>query len=199
MNFPTLRCILVLFLLVSIRSTAFSQNATGSISGTVTDPSDAVVSNAKITATNSDTNLSRSVATGAQGTFRIDNLQPGEYQVKTEVQGFSTQTQKITVRVANTATSDFKLSIGQSSEVVEVTEGASLVSTTESTISTVFNRVQVDTLPLNGRSFLSIGMLDPGSVVQYNAGESTFLPVFNSASGFVKASITACIIGFPLT
>jgi len=188
MSIPALRCLLAILLLASISSPAFSQNATGAINGTVTDPSDAVVANAKVTATNSDTGLSRNISTGTRGTFRLDNLQPGEYQVKTEAQGFATQTQRIVVRVANTTTSDFKLSIGQSNEVVEVTEGAALVSTTESTISTVFNRVQVDTLPLNGRSFLSIGMLDPGSVVQYNAGESTMLPVFNSSTRVAIAS-----------
>jgi hypothetical protein len=188
MRFRTLGCLLAFLLLASIGSPAFSQNATGAINGTVTDPSDALVVHAKVTTTNSDTGLSRSVVTGTQGTFRIDNLQPGEYQVKTEAQGFATQTQRIVVRVANATTSDFKLSIGQSNEVVEVTEGAALVSTTESTISTVFNRVQVDTLPLNGRSFLSIGMLDPGSVVQYNAGESTMLPVFNSSTRVAIAS-----------
>jgi hypothetical protein len=177
----------MLLLVAGIRP-AFSQNATGAISGTVTDPSNAVITGATVVATNADTGLSRTVTTGNLGAFRFENLQPGEYQVKVEARGFASQTQKLVVRVANTTTSNFAMSIGQSSETVEVTGMAAVVSPTESTISTVFNRVQVDTLPLNGRSFLSIGMLDPGSVVQYNAGESTMLPVFNSATRVSIAS-----------
>jgi hypothetical protein len=165
MHSRMLHCLLVLFLLGITISPAFAQNATGSISGTVTDPSNAVIANATLTATNSDTGNTRTVTTGNQRAFRLDNLQPGEYQVKVEAGGFATQTQKLVVRVANTTTSNFAMTIGQSSEVMEVTEGADIVSTTESTISTVFNRMQVDTLPLNGRSFLSVGMLDPSSIV----------------------------------
>ena len=188
MHLCMLRCLLVLLLLTGMALPASAQNATGAIIGTVTDPSGAVIANATVTATNSDTGATRTASTGNLGTFRFENLQPGEYQVKAEAQGFSTQTQKLAVRVANTTTSNFAMSIGQSSEVVEVTGAAAVVSTTESTISTVFNRVQVDTLPLNGRSFLSVGMLDPASVVQYNAGESTFLPVFNASTRVSIAS-----------
>jgi hypothetical protein len=178
----------VMALLISMANPALSQNATGAIGGTVTDPTNAVIPNATVTAINADTGASRTLTTGNQGTFRFENLQPGEYQVKVEVQGFATQTQKLTVQVATTVSSTFAMNIGQSSEVVEVTGAAAVVSPTESTISTVFNRVQVDTLPLNGRSFLSVGMLDPGSIVQYNAGESTMLPVFNSATRVSIAS-----------
>jgi hypothetical protein len=188
MRFDMRRYLLAFLLLAISIAPAYSQNATGAINGTVTDPSSALVINAKVTATNLETGLSRNVVTGNMGAFRIDNLPPGDYQVKVEAQGFASQTQKLVVRVAGATTSNFNLSIGQSSEVVEVTGAAALVSTTESTISTVFNRVQVDTLPLNGRSFLSIGMLDPGSVVQYNAGESTMLPVFNATTRLAIAS-----------
>jgi hypothetical protein len=188
MHSNMLKCLLVLLLSASGVSSAFAQNATGAINGTVTDPSNAVVVNSTITATNTDTGATRTASTSNLGTFRIDNLQPGDYRVKVEAQGFASQTQTLAVQVARSTTANFALSIGQSSEVVEVTGAAAIVSTTESTISTVFNRVQVDTLPLNGRSFLSIGMLDPGSVVQYNAGESTALPVFNSATRVSIAS-----------
>ncbi len=188
MHSRMLWCLLALVLLAGMASSALAQNATGTINGTVTDPSSAVIANATVTATNADTGSTRTVTTGNLGTFRFDNLQPGEYQVKVEAQGFASQTQKLVVQVAHITTSNFALSIGPSSEVVEVTGAAALVSATESTISTVFNRVQVDTLPLNGRSFLSVGMLDPGSIVTYNAGESTMLPVFNSATRVSIAS-----------
>jgi hypothetical protein len=188
MHLHALRILFTLLLLAAMITPAIAQNATGAINGTVLDPSNAVIANATVTATNADTGATRTVTTGNQGTFRFENLQPGDYQVKVEARGFSIQTQKLVVQVATVTTSNFALSIGQSSEIVEVTDAAALVRTTESTISTIFNRMQVDTLPLNGRSFLSIGMLDPGSVVQYNAGESTMLPVFNSATRVAIAS-----------
>jgi hypothetical protein len=175
-----LQAFVVIALMLCTGIAIFAQNPTGAINGTVTDPSGAIIRDAMVTATNSDTGTSRNLTTGNLGTFRFDNLQPGSYQLKVEVQGFSTQTQTLVVQVGNITTSTFSMTIGQSSEVVEVTGAASVVNTTESTISSVFNRVQVDTLPLNGRGFLSVAALDPGSAVQYVAGDSGTFPPFNA-------------------
>ena len=79
------------------------------------------------------------------------------------------------------------MKIGQTSEVVEVTGAAQMVSTTEAVSTKAFGQVQIDTLPLNGRSFLSVAALDPGVNVSYQVGDST-IPVFNSPTRVAIAS-----------
>jgi hypothetical protein len=172
--------VVMLALIMSLGSQARAQNATGAISGTATDPSSSVIANAAVTATNTATGVSRKMTTGSAGNFRFDNLQPGEYVIKAEAQGFASQTQTVTVQVATTLSINFSMTVGQVAEVVEVTGAAALVSTTESKVSTTYNRDQVDALPMNGRSFLSVATLDPGTTVVYNPGTSTLIPPFNA-------------------
>jgi hypothetical protein len=174
-------------LLMSFGSFALAQNPTGAIHGTVKDPSGAVIAGALVTATNMATGASRNFTTENTGTFRLENLQPGEYQVKVEMQGFSTQTQTLVVQVGSTTTSNFSLKIGQTSEVVEVTGAAQVVSTTEAVLNRAFSQAQIDDLPMNGRSFLSIATLDPGATITYMVGDTT-TPTFNSGTRIAIAS-----------
>src|SRR5512144_779447 len=81
---------------------AFAQNATGAIKGTVKDPNNAVVTTAVATSTSRATGAVRKVNAGNDGIFVFENLQPGDYDVKVEAPGFSTQVQTLTVRVGGT-------------------------------------------------------------------------------------------------
>ncbi len=174
-------------LLIFLGSYALAQNPTGAIVGTVKDPSGAVIAGASVTATNTATGFSRNFATQDQGTFRFENLPPGNYQVKVEAQGFAAQTQAMDVRVGSVTTANFSLTIGEVSEVIEVTGAAQLVSTTESVLNSTFSQSQIDDLPINGRSFLSVAALDPGTQVSYMIGD-TSIPTFNSATRVSIAS-----------
>jgi hypothetical protein len=159
----------MLALLMSLGTHLRAQNATGAITGTVTDSSDAVITKAAITVTNKATGAARKVTTGGEGTFSVENLLPGEYEVKVEAQGFTTQVQTLTVQVGNTTTGTFSLSVGTASQTIEVIGGAPILNTTDSNLGGIVTQKQIENLPLNGRSFLSVALLEPGVTVTYQA------------------------------
>ena len=109
----------VLFLLAG---TALAQTtiSTGSIQGTITDPSGAVVSGAKVTIRNKETNQSSAALTNSSGTYASGALIPGSYEVRIEASGFRTVVIPLTVQVNTTATANAKLTLGESAQVVEV-------------------------------------------------------------------------------
>ncbi len=163
---------LILFLVTPtlLRSRALAQNATGSINGTVTDPDDQVLIKAVVTLTNKTTGTVRNGTTGEEGNFAFESLPPGEYEVRIEAQGFKTEIQLIEVQVGKNSTANFALTIGAATEVVNVSgESSSILNTTDTAVGGVINRDRVDKLPLNGRSFLSIALLEPGVNVSYAA------------------------------
>jgi hypothetical protein len=161
--------VVLLALLVGLGTHATAQNATGSITGTVTDPNNALVPNAAVTATNRATGAARKVTTKEEGSFVFENLLPGEYEVKVEASGFTTQLRTQTVQVGTTATLNFSLSVGTASQTIEVVGGAPILNTSDSGLGGVVTQAQVENLPLNGRSFLSVALLEPGVTVNYQA------------------------------
>lgn len=147
----------------------FAQNATGAINGMVKDQNSAVIANAVVTAKNKATGASRNVNAGNDGLFAFENLPPGEYEVEVKAQGFATQTQIMLVQVGNSTTGNFALSVGAVNQVVDVTGGPPVINATESSLGGVVNQRQIQELPLNGRSFLSVAGLEPGVNVSYVA------------------------------
>ncbi len=163
-------------LLVSLGSHAMAQNATGAIKGIVKDQHDAVVAEATITATNKSTGAARKLKAGGEGNFVFENLVPGEYEVRVEAEGFSTQLQTLAVAVGNTTTGNFSMTVGAVTQTVEVTSDAPVLNTTDTAVGGVISRDRVENLPLNGRSFLSIALLEPGVNVNYNANSGAGNP-----------------------
>lgn len=145
---------------------AQSTVATGSIQGTVTDPNGAVVPNASITITNKATGQSSKISSGGSGTYASGALIPGEYEVRIEAKGFQTQVLTVPVQVGNTAAGSAKLTLGQSTEVVEVTGSAVSVNTEQATVQGVLSTQQIENLPINGRNFLDLAQLEPGVQIQ---------------------------------
>ena len=170
------RALAMSLLLLSAGIPAFAQNATGAIRGVVKDPNNAVVTTAVATATSTATGAARKAKTGNDGIFVFESLQPGGYEVKVEAQGFSTQVQMLTVEVGGTTTADFSVAVGATSQTVDVTADAPVINTTDTVVGGVVNRHQVENLPTNGRSFLSIALLEPGVTVNYNASSGVANP-----------------------
>src|SRR5262245_30852037 len=166
----------VLFLSLVCGAAALAQNATGSITGTVTDPNNDVVASATITVTNKATGAVRKVATRGGGTYSAENLFPGEYEVRVEAQGFITQLQSLTVEVGNTTTGNFSMTVGGANQTVEVTGAAPIINTTDTTVGGVVNRDKVENLPLNGRRCLSVAALEPGVNITYAANSGAGNP-----------------------
>ena len=151
-----------------IASTMFAQTtvATGSIVGTVTDASGAVVEGAKVTVTNAGTNETVSLTSNSSGAYNSGALAPGNYKVQASAKGFSTISQTASVQVGNTVALNIKLQIGQESTVVEV-QGATLaVNTEQAEVQGVLTSSQIDNLPVNGRNFLDLAQLEPGVQLQ---------------------------------
>ena len=164
-------CLVFLVLLASIAAQAQESG----IVGTVTDSSGAVLVGATITAKNVNTGEERQATTSAIGQFAVPNLQPGTYQVTGTKQGFESKVvDHVTLEVQAVRTVDFVLSPGAASEHVNVTASATALQTTESSVSTEFETKVVAELPLNGRDFLQLQLLSPGTTL---ASPGTFTAV----------------------
>jgi hypothetical protein len=141
------------------------QEITGSIRGTVLDPSGAIVQSATVTAKQLETGLSRSAVTDRQGAYVLLELPIGHYQLEVHAQGFQKYLQQgISLDVNETAMVGIHLKLGADTQEVEVKADAALVQSTVSSLGeTVMEREILD-LPLDGRNFSQLGLLQPGVV-----------------------------------
>ena len=159
--------LLPLFLLAcAVVLVAQTTISTGSIAGTVTDPSGAVVSDAKVVITNTGTGQALSLTTNSSGAYNSGAIAPGNYKVEISAPGFSTMAQAVTVQVGNTSTVNAKLAVGQGTTTVEVQGSAVTVNTEQAQVQGVLNAQQIDNLPVNGRNFLDLAQLEPGVQIQ---------------------------------
>jgi hypothetical protein len=148
---------------------AHAQDA--SLSGSITDPSGAVLPKASVDLVNQDTGVRLHAESNDAGLYTIPFAKPGVYDLTIREAGFRTLGQKsVKLDVAQHARMDFALEVGSASEKVEVTADELLMDTTDATVSTVVDRQFVENLPLNGRSFQSLLYITPG--VTLNAGGS---------------------------
>lgn len=157
-----LSLILVAVLAAVAANTASAQSDNGSIVGTVTDLTGAVVPNATVTVTNVDTGLKFTTTSNESGEFRVSSVPRGNYQADVAATGFQGQSVTFTVTVTSTQTLVFKLTPGTVATTVVVTAAAPLVNTSNATIGAVIQGQQVTDLPLNGRNFTGLALLTPG-------------------------------------
>jgi hypothetical protein len=140
--------------------------STGSVQGTVTDQSGAVVPGAKISITNKSTGRVINVTTTSAGAYTSGALTPGNYVVRVEAQGFKTSELPVTVQVGVTASGNMKLQVGQATQVVEVQASEIQINTEQATVEGVLTSQQIENLPINGRNFLDLAQLEPGVQIQ---------------------------------
>src|SRR5580692_2743799 len=150
-----------------------AQSTYGSISGTVTDPSGAAVAAVNVTLTNVGTAEKRSQTTGDNGQFTFVNLFQGNYRVDIEKQGFKHFARTgVVVEVQQDTHLDAALTLGQVSEVVEVTGETPLIQTESSSLGQVVEQRKADELPLNGRNIFNLITVSPAAVAQGGSGGS---------------------------
>ena len=161
---------LVALSVLPLCSVVFAQTSVsdGSISGTVTDASGAVVPNAKVTMTGPTGQTVHATTSGA-GTYSSGALVPGTYSVRAEARGFKTTRLSVDVQVNNTANGSIQLEIGQESTVVEVQASEVSVNTEQAEVQGVLIASQISSLPVNGRNFLDLAQLEPGVQIQDGA------------------------------
>src|SRR6266404_7933573 len=147
---------------------AFAQTtiSTGSIQGTIIDQSGAVVGGAKVTITNKGTGQAITVQTTSAGTYTSGALSPGDYKIRIEDKSFKTVEAPVVVQVGVTAPGNFRLQVGQESQIVEVQGSGVQVNTEQATVQGVLTPEQIENLPINGRNFLDLAQLEPGVQIQ---------------------------------
>jgi hypothetical protein len=157
-----------------------AQVDTGSITGSVRDPSGAVVSPAKVTMVNEGTGTRLSTTTGADGIYVFSPVRIGSYQLEVSAPGFKTEVQShIVVDVSARVLVDFKLLLGAVSETVEVASAAPVLQAEDASVGEVVDQRSVNNLPLNGRNFtflaqLAAGVNTPQSDTRGNAQYGAF-------------------------
>ena len=142
-----------------------AQQITGSIRGTVQDPSSAFVQRAAVSARQTETGLTRTATTDPSGTYILLELPVGHYELQVEAKGFQKYIQQgITLNVNETATIPVRLSVGAETQQVQVMADAQLIQGTVTSLGKTVSEREVLDLPLNGRNFTQLGLLQPGVV-----------------------------------
>ncbi len=161
-RFRSLVCLLAVVIAgVSVEA----QQITGSIRGTVVDPSGAVVSGATVSARQTETGLARTAVTDRAGAYVVFELPVGHYEVQVEARGFQKYIQQgITLDVNETANVPIRLAVGAETEQVQVHADAQLIESGVTSLGKTVSEREVLDLPLNGRNFTQLGLLQPGVV-----------------------------------
>src|SRR5277367_1742410 len=153
------------------------------LSGTVSDPSGAVISGVSVAVKNVDTGAVRNVATDSSGVYQVVALPVGDYEIRASKTGFAdVLRQGVRLVIGQDATVDLKLGLGQVNRAVTVTADAPVVDVSTTDISGLVGERQVKDLPLNGRSYDELLMLNPG-VVNFTFEKTGGVGVSNSTSG----------------
>ncbi|HYK88966.1 MAG TPA: carboxypeptidase-like regulatory domain-containing protein, partial [Acidobacteriota bacterium] len=151
-----------------------AQGLFGTIGGTVTDPSGAVIPGATVRVTNINTNATTILATNSAGVYSATNLNPGSYNIEAESPGFKKAVARNIVLEVNALLKiDLTLAVGETSEVVEITSEAPLLQTQQSSAGQTVNQKQLEDLPVQsgmGRSFYSLVSLAAGVTQQVGQG-----------------------------
>src|SRR3954469_15029382 len=163
------RVSLLLFFALAFSGLSLAQGL-GSIVGTVTDPSGAVLAGAKVTAVEIGTGLVRTTTADTQGYYVLNSLKPAQYAVSIESAGFRTSKQDVTLLADQALTVNGRLQLGAPTEVVEVTGSQVQVDTTTSTLKNVVEQTRLTELPLNGRNAATLTLTTAGSVQAPSSG-----------------------------
>jgi outer membrane receptor protein involved in Fe transport len=143
---------------------AFSQS-TGSIGGTVTDAAGSTVPNANVSVKNQATGEEHSTRSDISGIYLVPSLPVGTYRIEVRSPGMQTMIASgVELSVSSAVRQDFALKLGTVSETIEVTGGASVIESSTSSLGSVVNQHTVQEIPLNGRHFIDLALLTPGTV-----------------------------------
>ena len=161
--------LLIAFAVLLLSVSSFAQS-TSNIVGTVKDATGAVIPGATVTVENTETGLARMVTSGSDGAFRVPAMPVGHYTVKFEKTGFKTETdQGLVLDVGQDLTVNASLAVGTSTQEVVVTGEAALVNTQETALGGLVNERSIADLPLNGRNYIDLSLLQPGVTQKQNS------------------------------
>jgi carboxypeptidase family protein len=164
--------LLYLFLILMITAPLTSaQTTTAAFQGTVTDSSAAVLPGAQVTASNVETGLKRTTITNETGRFLLSELPPGSYEITVTLPGFETLVRKgMTLTIGQQANLTLSMNVGAIDQQIVVTGDAPIVETTQSSVAGVVEERRITELPLNGRDFTQLALVEPAVVSLRNTG-----------------------------
>jgi outer membrane receptor protein involved in Fe transport len=167
---PAWQVLLTISALLLLTAASSAQElGTGVIRGEISDPQSAVVHDAQVTAVQKATGLERSTTSTNSGLFAINDLAPGDYQVKVAAPGFAEYEALVRVEVGQQASLKIRLSVKAQTTIVVINdENVPRVNTVSSVVDGVVDSEQIDNLPLNGRNFLELSLLMPGNTIAPN-------------------------------
>ena len=155
----------VLFILSAVLGTNVLAQSTAALSGTVSDPTGAVIASAKVIATNQATGVESTTQTDTAGAYLFPSLPIGIYRIQVTAPGFqSAIVANLRLDVATAVAQNIQLSVGQATEKIEIMADAALVDTTTTGVGQVINDKTVQEIPLNGRHFTDLSLLTTGTV-----------------------------------
>jgi hypothetical protein len=182
------KSLVCLLAIVMVGVHAGAQQITGSIRGTVQDPSSAFVQSASVSARQTETGLTRTAFTDSSGAYVLVELPVGHYELQVEAKGFRKYIQQgIILDVNETATIPVHLAVGAESQVLEVNADALLIQGTVTSLGKTVTEREVLDLPLNGRNFTQLGLLQPGVV--------PLTPGLSEAGGSLRAGQSYAVNG----
>jgi hypothetical protein len=165
----TIKKIFALLALMTVSTFALGQaisTSGGAIQGSITDPSGAVVPGAMVVITSPETGYTHTITSDKSGFYSIGPLVPGTYVISVTAPNFEALKSTTTVRIGTVTSGNEKLTLGKSTETVEVTTGVLQVNTDQIGVAGVVTREQIDSIPVNGRNILDIAQIQPGVILQ---------------------------------
>ena len=173
------------FLFASL--TSAQVRTTGTISGTVTDPSGAVVPGASLTISEASTGFSKTVTSNASGEYVFPVLQPGTYSLKVSAKGFAdAEYNDVVVSAARTANITVQMKVGSASQTVEISAHSQVLETTTNTLATTISPGAIQNLPLAGRDVLEFAQLVAGA---QSAGGQRYTTYDNLPNAAINISV----------
>ncbi len=164
-RFSRLRIALIGSLLTLLAAATLSAQSTGGVQGTVADATGAIIANATVTVTNQATGESHALKTDSAGLYSEPSLIPGTYKVQAESPGMQTvAANAVVVSVSTIQRQDFTLTVGSTSATIEIQSAPPVVESESVSVGSVINQQTVQEIPLNGRHFVDLALLIPGSV-----------------------------------
>jgi hypothetical protein len=173
-----------LSILLAAGTTLPAQSPTGTVAGIVTDATGAVMPEVRIAIVHRETGLSRNSITDADGAYAAASLPVGYYEVRAEREGFSTLVRQALVEAGSNTRVDLSLSVEKVQEDVTIETALPQIQHESHHIGGVVTRAQIESLPLNGRSFYELAKLEPGvQPASRGSNNRTFVPILGAPGG----------------
>ncbi len=176
-------------LCLAIAQSGFSQTITGTLTGTVTDTTGGVLPNVKVVATSIDTNIEYTTTTNEAGVYNLLFLPVGRYNLTATGAGFMKKVLgPFTLEVNQTARVDIRMEVGEVTQAIEVTSIAPILQTDSTQTGGTITATQATAMPLNGRNFLSLTLLVPGSITPNPSSFTTPSRSFSGGRPYVNGN-----------